>query len=442
MQQLATTRSGEVIAAADESGQFTTRVVVKTVSRSHRSDEAMKIAAYEAATARRLQQAGVPALVESLVRPDRGQLYIVNQRVPGVSLAELIEARRQHAGRGFDERVVASVGLALLRILHSTHTHVEGPVVHRDISTRSVMVDRLGRVWLLDGGLPSAAIARWRGSRTDLRGTLGFSAPEQQAGEHIDALTDLYSVASVLYGAATLSTPARAQASSHRPPWMSDELWRVIAKGLADERAQRWGSAADFVLALAARCTASERTHSIETLRASVADLDVVPSSTDRLDARTEPATLRTATRPPRPHREATPPAAVPRPSRTGLTPPTHALVSRPQASDIEATVEYPLPPDLDAIFGLSSRIGRGTDDRPTYAAPIGPVPPGSASAPHLTLVPSTAPAVPDTPRPQRAASDVHDPAALVASPRGRMRAELILSSLALLAAIAAIALR
>ena len=71
-------------------------------------------------------------------------------------------------------------------------------VIHRDIKPANLIVDRTGRLKILDFG-----IARMLGSSmssgTALVGTPGYMAPEQIHGGQIDRRADLFSIGVVAY---------------------------------------------------------------------------------------------------------------------------------------------------------------------------------------------------------------------------------------------------
>jgi serine/threonine protein kinase len=119
----------------------------------------------------------------------QSQPYIVMEYVPGETLAEVI---RRKAPVPFSEKLrwieelTAGAGYA---------HHMS--VVHRDIKPANLIIDRTGRLKILDFG-----IARMLGiasNTRDMIGTPGYMAPEQILGAAVDRRADLFSIGVVFY---------------------------------------------------------------------------------------------------------------------------------------------------------------------------------------------------------------------------------------------------
>ncbi|GGQ74502.1 serine/threonine-protein kinase [Kitasatospora griseola] len=124
---------------------------------------------------------------------DGDELYLVMQRVPGLSLADLIAEE----GPFTVERAVAVAGqlCAALAAVHGAR------VVHRDLKPSNVMVRPDGRVVLLDLGIaaaidPAATRLTLTGSPI---GSPAYMAPEQAMATDTDRRSDLYALGCMLH---------------------------------------------------------------------------------------------------------------------------------------------------------------------------------------------------------------------------------------------------
>ena len=206
---------------------------------------------------------------------DGGALYIVMRFVPGSDLHAVIKAIGPlPADRA--AAIVAQVAAAL------DVAHAAG-LVHRDVKPANVLLARDGdHAYLSDFGLmralepdsPLTDSGRWMG-------TVDFAAPEQLAGERVEARTDVYSLGCVLFAALTgappfqrgtvtatmlahLHDPRPRPSTSGAPPSFD----RVIARALAKAPEERYPSAGDLGRAALAAArgelvTESERTVAI-----------------------------------------------------------------------------------------------------------------------------------------------------------------------------------
>ena len=187
---------------------------------------------------------------------DGGRLHVVMERVDGPTLRQALDARGPLA---LDQlgRLASHLAAAL------AHAHGRG-VVHRDVKPENVLLAPAdsadpgggGPGWtakLADFGLaysPSRARLTQPGIAV---GTPAYVAPEQAAGQAVDARADLYALGCLLYEAATGAPPfagddplavvhqhlhaAPAPPSSRRPdlpPAWDALLLRLLAKRRED----------------------------------------------------------------------------------------------------------------------------------------------------------------------------------------------------------------
>jgi hypothetical protein len=170
-----------------------------------------------------------------------GVIYLVREYAAGSSLRV-----RLHEGGPASAAETVRIGAASLRALAEAH---DRGVLHLALDADDVIVGDDGRVCLIDFGI-GAAIAASR--PRDAAGLLGDEnlAPEQIAGEGTDARTDLYAVASLLFGSLTGEAPrGRTSARGIRPD-VPRALDRVLARALDPDPERRFPSAGSFADAL------------------------------------------------------------------------------------------------------------------------------------------------------------------------------------------------
>ncbi|MGW7444218.1 protein kinase domain-containing protein [Kitasatospora sp. NPDC054795] len=135
---------------------------------------------------------------------DEGELYLVMQRIPGVSLADLIAEDAP-----FPIERAAAVAAQLCTALAVVHAI---PVVHRDLKPSNVMVREDGRTVLLDLGIATALDTET--TRLTLTGvpvgSPSYMAPEQALAATTDPRSDLYALGCLLHEMLAGEEPFRA----------------------------------------------------------------------------------------------------------------------------------------------------------------------------------------------------------------------------------------
>ncbi|TMM35406.1 MAG: serine/threonine protein kinase [Actinobacteria bacterium] len=193
-----------------------------------------------------------------------GLLYIAMACVDGTDLKTLLaEEGRLPVRRAL--RIVAQVGSAL------DAAHAKG-LVHRDVKPANILVAEDDHAYLSDFGAVKELASGGTTRTGAFVGTLEYSAPEQIEGGAVDARTDVYALACVLYeclaGAPPFHRPTEvAVLNAHlhaEPPKLTqavpelpEALEQVIEKALSKSPLDRYGSCGELVAA--ARATAAER---------------------------------------------------------------------------------------------------------------------------------------------------------------------------------------
>lgn len=170
-----------------------------------------------------------------------GVIYLVREYASGSSL----RVRLEETGPASPSETVR-IGEAALRALAEAH---DRGVLHLALDADDVIVGDDGRVCLVDFGIGAAIAASRPRDAADLLGDEHL-APEQIAGEGTDARTDLYAVASLLFGSLTGEAPrGRTSARGIRPD-VPRALDRVLARALDPAPERRFPSARSFADAL------------------------------------------------------------------------------------------------------------------------------------------------------------------------------------------------
>ncbi len=131
-----------------------------------------------------------------------GELFMAMEYVDGVSCAKLL---RYVATKGQRFPIAAALfvahevlrGLAFAHAARDEHDRPLG-IVHRDVSPGNILIGRAGEVKLTDFGIVRSTFIDRRTYPGELKGKLGYMAPEQAIGGDVDARTDVFAVGIVL----------------------------------------------------------------------------------------------------------------------------------------------------------------------------------------------------------------------------------------------------
>lgn len=221
----------------------------------------------EARLASRVRHPNVVSILD--VVADGTQLLLVMDYVHAEPLSALLSLAHRRGAR-VPVPVAVAIVSAMLAGLHAAHIAVDAAgepleLVHRDISPQNVLVDADGVARISDFGI---AKARGRISSTqpgEVKGKLGYMAPEHLEGKPVDRRIDIYAAGVVLWETLTatrLFTGNEGEIvlkiiGSHiEPPGalvdLPAALDAVVMRALSADPAARFQTATEMAVALEA----------------------------------------------------------------------------------------------------------------------------------------------------------------------------------------------
>jgi eukaryotic-like serine/threonine-protein kinase len=232
-------------------------VAVKVLAEQF-TDQPRFVARFQREARTAAQLSGHPHIVTIFdVGEHHGRPFIVMERLAGGALAE-----RMTNERPTREKVIRWLGETASAL---DYAHEKG-VVHRDVKPRNLLFDDRGRLVVADFGIARAAFEDSLTASDELLGTAAYISPEQALGESATPASDNYALAVVAFEALTGGLPfggktlveiahCRAELdpprASERSPDLPPAVDAVFERGLAREPEERWGTAVEFVDALA-----------------------------------------------------------------------------------------------------------------------------------------------------------------------------------------------
>jgi eukaryotic-like serine/threonine-protein kinase len=192
-----------------------------------------------------------------------GYFYIAMEYIEGEDLSELV-------ARGpLDPQRAVGIALDILDVLVKAHTfqtviedRTHRGIIHGDIKPRNIRLTGAGQVKVLDFGI-AKAVSMTRSITFNQFGSVPYSSPERLQTGDMDARSDVWSVATVLFEMLTAKPYFEAEASS-KLEWMIRNyqalrpaivglppgLREILSRALDPDLNKRFSSAAAFQAAL------------------------------------------------------------------------------------------------------------------------------------------------------------------------------------------------
>jgi serine/threonine protein kinase len=192
-----------------------------------------------------------------------GYFYIAMEYIEGEDLSELV-------ARGpLEPQNAVGIALDVLDVLVKAHTfqtviedRTHRGIIHGDIKPRNIRITGAGQVKVLDFGI-AKAVSMTRSITFNQFGSVPYSSPERLQTGDMDARSDVWSVAIVLFEMLTGKPYFEAEASS-KLEWMIRNyralqpalaglppgLREILSRSLDPDLNKRFGSAAAFQAAL------------------------------------------------------------------------------------------------------------------------------------------------------------------------------------------------
>ncbi|MFE3542281.1 protein kinase [Nocardia sp. NPDC059177] len=216
-----------------------------------------------------------------------GRPWLTMELIAGQSL----QNRLHQSPRGLPAAEVRAVALAMAAALDYAGGF---SLLHRDVKPANILIDHHQRAMLTDFGIARLASDAGLTETGMAVGTLSYSSPEQLFGQCLDSRADQYSLAATIFGLLTGHPPFRGTTpaqviSDHLStpvpsvrfdrPELSEAVDRILARGMAKNPADRYGTCGQFAAALseALRTTLAEATV-IEAHEPAIVDRNFVPT--------------------------------------------------------------------------------------------------------------------------------------------------------------------
>ncbi|KAL6653689.1 hypothetical protein ACP70R_008613 [Stipagrostis hirtigluma subsp. patula] len=193
-------------------------VAVKVFSQQEYSEEMICTFRQEVSLMKKLRHPNIILFMGAVASPER--LCIVTEFLPRGSLFRLL----QKSGSKLDPRRRVHMAIDIARGMNYLH-HSSPPIVHRDLKSSNLLVDKNWTVKVADFGLSRLKLQTFLTTKSG-KGTPQWMAPEVLRNEPSDEKSDVYSYGVILWELVT-----------QKIPWDNLNTMQVIgAVGFMDQR--------------------------------------------------------------------------------------------------------------------------------------------------------------------------------------------------------------
>ncbi|HEY2352195.1 MAG TPA: protein kinase [Candidatus Acidoferrum sp.] len=186
-----------------------------------------------------------------------GIKFITMEYIEGEDLQGLLRRKKK-----LEPAEAATIVAQVCRALEAAHA--EG-VIHRDLKPQNIMLDKSGRVYVMDFGIARSLVAKGMTQTGALIGTPDYMSPEQAKGQTLDVRSDLFTVGIIFYELLSGQSPFDADTTmgklwkrtseparpvSELDKTIPQPLVDIVARCLAIDPEKRFANAQEIVQAI------------------------------------------------------------------------------------------------------------------------------------------------------------------------------------------------
>jgi serine/threonine protein kinase/Tfp pilus assembly protein PilF len=206
---------------------------------------------HEARAAAALEHPNICTVYE--INEADGHTYIAMAYIDGQTIQDMIAEKK------LSKKEILRLSMEIAGGIHEAH---EKDIIHRDIKSANIMVNKKGQAVIMDFGLAKQQGNTMLTVEGATLGTISYMSPEQTRGDTVDQRSDIWAFGVMLYEMITGNVPFRADYDQaviysilHEDPEpltnlredISDDFQLIIDKALAKDPAQRYQNAAEIL---------------------------------------------------------------------------------------------------------------------------------------------------------------------------------------------------